>query len=150
MPTCLPSTSQAQWPAKWSSVLVMSCFYNFHYFDTSTSTGTSTSTSTSTRVCVLVPVHAVHSSTPVHTNCPLAEVHHLWVCLPNISGATTAFLDALGVHISLISLPNATSASPLGLFTKHLWGDHCVSGRSESPHCWIWLRKPPLQARRQT
>ena len=26
-----------------------------------------------------------------------------------------------------ISLPNAASTSPLGLFTKHLWGDHCVS-----------------------
>ena len=42
VPTCLPSTSQAQWPVKWSSVLIMSCCYPFHDFDTSTSTGTST------------------------------------------------------------------------------------------------------------
>ena len=41
VPTCLPSISQAQWPVKWSSVLVMSCFFPFHDFDTSTSTGTS-------------------------------------------------------------------------------------------------------------
>ena len=26
-----------------------------------------------------------------------------------------------------------TSTSPLGLFTKHLWSDHCVSGRTGSP-----------------
>ncbi len=47
-------------------LLVMSCFYPFHDFDTSTSTGTSTSTSTSTRVGVLVPVHAMHWCTGVH------------------------------------------------------------------------------------
>ena len=80
----MAASQQAQWPVKWSSVLVMSCFFPFHDFDTSTSTGTSTSTSTSTRVRALVPVHAVHWCTGVSVRPGMAtqlaahlEVHRL-------------------------------------------------------------------------
>ena len=67
-----------------------------------------------------------------------------WVCLPSISGATTAFLDALGVHIAgpgrswestLLDLDAlGVQIADLDALGVQVAG----SGRSGSPDCWIW------------
>ena len=117
VPTCLPSTSQAQWPVKWSSVLVMSCCYPFHDFDTSTSTGTSTP-------ACLQPASQLAG---VHPSTPFRQLE----CTLRLPTEASRSLQKLPEVSRSLQEPPGGPRSPqeppeVDLFTKHLWSAKAV------------------------